>query len=144
MTMNTSDNQLYRLDPDLSCHVMESNIMISNGIGWSPNQRTMYLTDSPRRLIYAYNYDQATNLPFRYIGCWTAHAEDGAALTCTAAEYCTSRPGMGEVFRVSQCGPPDGWREVPCNTVPCSAMRRWGDGVEYRYARQEDTCTGPN
>lgn len=60
MTMDTSDNQLYRLDPDLSCHVMESNIMISNGIGWSPNQRTMYLTDSPRRLIYAYNYDVQT------------------------------------------------------------------------------------
>ena len=60
MTTDTSDNVLYCLDPDLSHHVMESNIMISNGIGWSPDQRTMYFTDSPRRLIYAYNYDVPT------------------------------------------------------------------------------------
>lgn len=50
-------NNLYRLDPDHSLHIMETGITISNGIGWSPDVRTMYYTDSPRRVIYAYDFD---------------------------------------------------------------------------------------
>ena len=48
---------LYRLDADLSVHVMETGIGTSNGIGWSPDRRTMYYTDSPRQVIYAYDFD---------------------------------------------------------------------------------------
>jgi L-arabinonolactonase len=53
-------NSLYRLDPDLSVHTMDTGISVSNGIGWSPDNRTMYYTDSPLRVIYAYDYDLAT------------------------------------------------------------------------------------
>ena len=48
---------LYKLDPDGSIHIMETGIQISNGIGWSPDQKTMYYTDSPKRVIYAYDFD---------------------------------------------------------------------------------------
>jgi sugar lactone lactonase YvrE len=51
---------LYRLDPDISVHRMDTGFAISNGLGWSPDQRTMYATDSPRRVIYAYDYDAET------------------------------------------------------------------------------------
>lgn len=50
-------SSLYRLDPDRSIHIMETGIQISNGLGWSPDQKTMYYTDSPRRKIYNYDYD---------------------------------------------------------------------------------------
>ncbi|NQS91387.1 MAG: SMP-30/gluconolactonase/LRE family protein [Chloroflexi bacterium] len=50
-------SKLYRLDPDGSIHIMETGITISNGIGWSPNNQTMYYTDSPLRVIYAYDFD---------------------------------------------------------------------------------------
>ncbi len=53
-------SSLYRLDPDGSVHRMESGVTISNGIGWSPDNRTMYYTDSPVRMIYAYDFDPAT------------------------------------------------------------------------------------
>lgn len=55
----SEDNQncLYRLDPDGSIHTMERGITISNGIGWSPDDKTMYYTDSPLRVIYAYDFD---------------------------------------------------------------------------------------
>lgn len=53
-------NRLYRLDPDGSIHTMEVGIIISNGIGWSPDNQTMYFTDSPRREIYAYDFDLAS------------------------------------------------------------------------------------
>jgi sugar lactone lactonase YvrE len=53
----TPTNHLYRLNPDLSIHTMESGIIQSNGIDWSPDWRTMYLTDTRRRAIYAYDFD---------------------------------------------------------------------------------------
>jgi sugar lactone lactonase YvrE len=55
-----STSSLYRLDPDGSFHTMETGITVSNGIGWSPDNRTMYYADSERRLIYAYDFDAAT------------------------------------------------------------------------------------
>jgi sugar lactone lactonase YvrE len=52
-----NNNHLYRLDPDGSIHVMESGIDISNGIGWSLDNRIMYYIDSTRYVIYAYDFD---------------------------------------------------------------------------------------
>jgi sugar lactone lactonase YvrE len=51
---------LYRLDPDLSVHVMQTDVHLSNGLGWSPDDRTLYYTDSLRRTIWAYDYDLDT------------------------------------------------------------------------------------
>jgi sugar lactone lactonase YvrE len=51
---------LYRLDPDLSVHTMIEGVHISNGIGWSPDDRTMYYADTATDTICAYDYDPAT------------------------------------------------------------------------------------
>lgn len=51
---------LYRLDADHTVHVMETGITVCNGIGWSPDNKTMYFTDTRRRLIYAYDFDVKT------------------------------------------------------------------------------------
>lgn len=51
---------LYRLDPDGSVHTLETGIEISNGIGWSPDNKIMYYTDSPKKIIYAYDFDPAS------------------------------------------------------------------------------------
>lgn len=51
---------LYRLDPDLSIHVVETGLGISNGLGWSPDDKIMYLTDSALKTIYAYDFDAET------------------------------------------------------------------------------------
>jgi sugar lactone lactonase YvrE len=53
-------SSLYRLDPDLSVHTMETGITVSNGIGWSPDNRTMYYCDSRIHMIYAYDFDLAS------------------------------------------------------------------------------------
>lgn len=53
------NNHLYRLDPDGIIHRKESGIDISNGIGWSLDNRTMYYIDSTRGVIYAYDFDLA-------------------------------------------------------------------------------------
>ncbi|QRN84032.1 SMP-30/gluconolactonase/LRE family protein [Chloroflexota bacterium] len=56
-----SQAALYRLDPDGSRHTLLREIGISNGLGWSPDRKTMYYTDSLRYTIYAFDYDLATS-----------------------------------------------------------------------------------
>jgi L-arabinonolactonase len=53
----TYQNSLYRLDADRSIQRMESGIDVSNGIGWSPDNRVMYFVDSTPAVIYAYEFD---------------------------------------------------------------------------------------
>lgn len=51
---------LYRLDPDLSLHRLDSGIIVSNGPCWSPDDRTFYFQDSWKGEIWAYDYDVET------------------------------------------------------------------------------------
>ncbi len=57
-SMSDHDGQasLYRYDPDGSVHIMETGLTISNGLGWSPDGETFYLTDTPKQTIYAYDF----------------------------------------------------------------------------------------
>lgn len=59
-TGDLNSGVLYRLDPDGSLHVMDTGFGITNGLGWSPDNTIMYLTDSPRRVIYAYDFAATT------------------------------------------------------------------------------------
>jgi sugar lactone lactonase YvrE len=55
-----ASSSLYRLDPDGSVHTMIREVTIANGIGWSPDAKTMYFTDTLRYTIDAYDFDQNT------------------------------------------------------------------------------------
>jgi sugar lactone lactonase YvrE/DNA-binding IclR family transcriptional regulator len=48
---------LYRLDRDGTAHCMERGIGIANGLGWSPDDRRMYFTDTLARTIFVYDFD---------------------------------------------------------------------------------------
>ncbi len=50
----------YRLDADRSCRTMRTGVTVSNGLGWSPDNKIMYYTDSPTHNIYAYDFDLAS------------------------------------------------------------------------------------
>lgn len=60
MSQSPHQANLYRYDPDGSLHVMEIELTTSNGLGWSPDGRTFYLTDSQPHKIYAYDFDGTT------------------------------------------------------------------------------------
>ena len=60
MDFTHKKGQLYRLDPDGSQHTILNNIGISNGLGWSPDRKTMYYTDSLQFTIFAFDYDLDT------------------------------------------------------------------------------------
>ncbi|HEX2189611.1 MAG TPA: SMP-30/gluconolactonase/LRE family protein [Longimicrobiaceae bacterium] len=48
---------LYRVDPDGSVREAAGGLTMSNGLGWSPDGRTLYLTDSPAKTIHAFDFD---------------------------------------------------------------------------------------
>ncbi len=50
---------LFRIDADLSVHRMDQGITLSNGIAWSPDNRTMYYCDSTPAVVRAYDFDLA-------------------------------------------------------------------------------------
>jgi sugar lactone lactonase YvrE len=51
---------LYRLDPDGGLHAMVGNLIVSNGLAWTADGRTMYHSDSKGPIIWAYDYDPFT------------------------------------------------------------------------------------
>ncbi|KAF3887533.1 SMP-30/gluconolactonase/LRE family protein [Tolypothrix bouteillei VB521301] len=57
MSQEKSQASLYRYDPDNSLHLMETGLTVTNGMGWSSNGKTFYLTDSDQQKIFAYDFD---------------------------------------------------------------------------------------
>lgn len=51
------NGHLYRIDPGGSWHVVSGPYGTPNGMGFSPDGRTFYFTDSGARRIYAFDYD---------------------------------------------------------------------------------------
>jgi sugar lactone lactonase YvrE len=51
---------LFRMDADLSVRTMDTGFKLSNGMGWSPNDRIMYFTDFGQSTIFAYDYEAAS------------------------------------------------------------------------------------
>ena len=51
---------LFRIDPDGSVHTMVEDVVASNGMGWSPDGRTFYHTDSHIGTIWAYEFEPAS------------------------------------------------------------------------------------
>ncbi len=52
--------KLLCVETDGSVRILDEGIHLSNGLGFSPDCRTLYYADSAARLIFAYDYDAAT------------------------------------------------------------------------------------
>lgn len=62
-TMKDAIGSLYRVGTDRSVTRMAGGIRLSNGIAWSPDNRTMYHCDSRPGYVYAYDYDIESGTP---------------------------------------------------------------------------------
>lgn len=60
--MSTKDRpgRLYRLDTDGTITVLLEGIGVSNGLGFTPDRKQLYYTDSPARKIYLFDYESET------------------------------------------------------------------------------------
>jgi D-xylonolactonase len=52
--------KLISVDTDGTAHIIDEGFHLANGLGFSPNKKTLYFTDSVARCIFAYDYDAAT------------------------------------------------------------------------------------
>jgi sugar lactone lactonase YvrE len=123
-TVDDNTNYLYRLDPDHTVNIMEEGITLSNGLGWSRDDRTMYFTDTQRQTIFAYDFDPATgSISNKRVFVSTA-AEEGSpdGLTVDAEGYVWSaRWGGWKVVRYSPLGEVDLEIRLPvANPTSCT------------------------
>jgi sugar lactone lactonase YvrE len=98
---------LYRLDPGGTLTAVVDDIMVSNGLAWSPDGRTMYHTDTPTRTVRAYAFDGASGTPSsprayaRFDG--ETERPDGGAVD-SAGHYWTAFYRGGRVVEIDGAG----------------------------------------
>jgi sugar lactone lactonase YvrE len=112
--------RLYRLSPDGRLTCKDTGFGVSNGIGWSPDQRTMYLADTWAGVVYAYDFDpDAGAISRRRVLVDRAAgpgAPDGLAVDSSGALWVARWQG-GCIARYSPNGRPDGRWPLPVPNV---------------------------
>ncbi len=99
---------LYRLDPDMTVTTTLSGVSISNGLGWSPDDRTMYYVDSGEQAIDAFDFD----------------VKQGRV---------TNRRRLAAIE--VEAGTPDG---IAVDVAGCLWVALWGGGAVRRYSPAGD------
>lgn len=98
---------LWQLAPDFSFRELFGDIMVSNGLAWSPDGLTMYHADSPTLTVRAFDYDAATGTPShpRDFARWTGETDrpDGGTVDAQGC-YWTAFFRGGKVLRISPQG----------------------------------------
>ena len=118
---NGPNGALYRLDPDLSLHTLDTGIVVSNGPCWSPDGSIFYFSDTWSGEIWAYDYDLDTGnvsnrRTFTRIDTSTGGAADGATVD---AEGCLWNAQVydGKVIRYAPDGTIERIIDMPVKKV---------------------------
>jgi sugar lactone lactonase YvrE len=111
---------LYRLETDGTVRRMLSGLVISNGLGWSPDGLTMYHVDTPARRVDAYDFDLASGAIAnrRTVFAFEPGAGDPDGLTVDAEGFLwVALWGGSAVRRYSPGGRLDAVVEIPARQV---------------------------
>jgi L-arabinonolactonase len=121
-TMEAGPNgALYRLDPDLSLHTLDSGIIVSNGPCWSPDGAIFYFADTWSGEIWAYDYDQSTGAvsnrrTFTTLDTSTGGAADGSTVDAEGFLW-NAQVYDGKVIRYAPDGSVDRVIDMPVKKV---------------------------
>jgi L-arabinonolactonase len=125
---------LYRLDPDLTCHKMDTGFTVSNGTAFSPDNRTLYFCDTPSLNILAYDFDIDTgDISNRRIFARMDDANarvDGATVDSEGGYWCAHFSAWS-IVRYTPDGKLDRRVRLPTRNVTCVA---WGgENLDVMY-----------
>jgi len=111
---------LYRLDADRRCTRQRDKLYVPNSLCWSPDGRTMYLSDTHRHVIWAFDYDRASGAISgeRVFADAGDGRPDGA---CIDAESClwSCDYGGGRIVRYAPDGKVDRVLALPVANPTC-------------------------
>jgi sugar lactone lactonase YvrE len=123
---------LYRITADGSCERKRTGITVPNSLAWSPDGRTMYFADSPRRAILAFDYDRASGEPSneRVFATTQIGYPDGS---CVDADGClwNAEYAAGRLVRYTPAGKIDRVIELPVKNATCCCFG--GPGLDVLY-----------
>ncbi len=60
MPTDAHDGRLYRLDPDGTLTTLLEGVTVSNGLGFTPDRLGIYHTDTSKKTITLFDFDEAT------------------------------------------------------------------------------------
>lgn len=135
---STGEGTVYRVaagaDGALDVTAVVTGVGCGNGVAWSPDGSTLYLTDSATRTVYRAPFDVAAGT----VGAWEpflAFASDGPMPdgTTVDADGClwVALYGGGAVLRFGPDGTPRGAVRVPTARVTCLGFGAPGTGRAY-------------
>jgi sugar lactone lactonase YvrE len=109
---------LYRLDPDLSIHIVLTGVTVSNGLEWSPDGTRVYYNDTATFQISVFDYDSEAGMtnrrPFAEI---PNHGRpDGLTVDAEGGVW-TAISNVGAVHRYRPDGVLDEVLQVPARKV---------------------------
>ncbi|MGH8686911.1 MAG: SMP-30/gluconolactonase/LRE family protein [Burkholderiales bacterium] len=123
---------LYRFDANLACAKLRNDVIIPNGLAFSPDGRTMYFADTNRRTIWAYDYDPASGAATgeRVFADTGEGRPDGS---CVDAAGClwNAEYGNGRLVRYTPAGKLDRVLELPVSNPTCCCFG--GDDLGTLY-----------
>jgi sugar lactone lactonase YvrE len=116
-----ADGTLFRLDPDLSVHRLDTGFAISNGPCWSPDGSTFYFSDTFSGEIWAYDYDLETGgianrRTFTQAGFTPTTATDGSTVDAEGFLW-NAQVYAGKLCRYAPDGSLDRVIEMPVKKV---------------------------
>jgi L-arabinonolactonase len=129
----SSRANLYCVDGNGVAHKRESGVTISNGICWSPDSSRFYFADSPKQMIYAYDFNSATGTIANrreFVRTPEGASPDGANVDAEGFLW-SAHWGAGQVVRYTPEGEIDTILEVPASQPTCVAFG--GPGLDLLF-----------
>ena len=128
------DGSFYRMDRDLSFHCIDTGLVFTNGIAFSPDGKTMYAAEMFARRILAYDYDPqkgtAKNRRVFAVLKEGAGFPDGLIVDAEGYLWC-GHWGWWRVTRFTPSGGVDREIMMPVPTATCMAFG--GEGLNELY-----------
>jgi len=138
--VGTMDNQLsrpngalYRVDPDGTVTRMFGDVIVSNAVAVSPDQKTLYFSDTRRFTMWAFDLDETGQLSNRRVFAdytQTGERPDGACVDAEGFIWNVIFAG-GRVVRYSPDGRIDRRIELPVTNPTCVCFG--GDNYQTLY-----------